>query len=95
MSLNSSIPSTTKPSAASAVAAATRFSRPRFALLVLVGVYPLITALLYVVVPLTEGWEIWQRTLVLAPVMVAVMIWGLIPQVQLRFRTFLNPSTRS
>ena len=69
---------------------ATRFSRPRFALLVLIGVYPLITALLYVVMPLTDGWTIWQRTLVIAPLMVAVMIWGLIPGVQSTFRRFLN-----
>lgn len=68
-----------------------QFSKPRFALLVLVGVYPLITALLYLVLPLTEGWTIWQRTLVIAPIMVAIMIWGLIPQVQARFRVFLNP----
>lgn len=78
--------------AAPVAAAKTQFSRPRFALLVLIGVYPLITALLYLILPLTEGWHIWQRTLLIAPIMVAIMIWGLIPQVQGRFRTFLNPS---
>ncbi|WP_245477999.1 MULTISPECIES: hypothetical protein [unclassified Mesorhizobium] len=71
---------------------AARFSRLRFALLVLAGVYPLITAILYVVFPLTEQWEIWQRTLVTAPLMVAIMIWGLIPGVQKMFRRFLNPA---
>ncbi|TIT03528.1 MAG: hypothetical protein E5W72_02640 [Mesorhizobium sp.] len=75
-------------------AAATRFSRPRFALLVLAGVYPLITAILYAVFPLTEEWEIWQRTLVIAPLMVSIMIWGLIPGVQRMFRGFLNPAPR-
>ena len=69
----------------------TRFSRPRFALLVLLGAYPTITAILYAVVPLTSGWAIWQRTLVVAPAMVAAMVWGVIPVVQQRFRTFLNP----
>jgi hypothetical protein len=34
--------------------ASTRFSRPRFALLVLLGAYPTITAILYAVVPLTS-----------------------------------------
>ena len=34
-------------------ASSTRFSRPRFALMVLFSFYPLITALLYVIVPLT------------------------------------------
>jgi antibiotic biosynthesis monooxygenase (ABM) superfamily enzyme len=72
--------------------APTRFSRPRFALLVLLGAYPTITAILYVVVPLTSGWSIWQRTLLVAPAMVAAMVWGVIPVVQQRFRTFINPS---
>lgn len=71
--------------------AATRFSRPRFALLVLAGAYPLITGILYVVLPLTEDWPIWQRTLVVAPVMVTIMIWGLIPGVQKAFARFINP----
>ena len=68
------------------------FSRRRFALLVMVGVYPIITVLLYLIFPLTDGWTIWQRTLVIAPVMVAIMIWGLIPGVQRLFRSFLNPA---
>ena len=72
-------------------ASQTRFSRPRFALMVLIGVYPLITALLYVIMPLTDGWTIWQRTLLIAPLMVSAMIWGLIPAVQRVFRGFLNP----
>ncbi|WP_432286771.1 hypothetical protein SLT36_08220 [Aminobacter sp. BA135] len=72
-------------------ASQTRFSRPRFALMVLLGVYPLITALLYIIMPLTDGWTIWQRTLLIAPLMVSVMIWGLIPTVQRVFRGFLNP----
>ncbi|MER8867340.1 hypothetical protein NKI19_27180 [Mesorhizobium sp. M0751] len=74
--------------------AATRFSRLRFALLVLLGVYPLITAILYVVFPLTQEWQIWQRTLVIAPLMVSIMIWGVIPGVQRVFRGFINPAVR-
>ncbi|WP_235911978.1 hypothetical protein [Mesorhizobium xinjiangense] len=54
---------------------ASRFSRPRFALLVALGVYPLVTGLLYVVLPLTEGWMLWQRTLLVVPVMVPIMVW--------------------
>ena len=78
---------------ASAVAAARRrFSRPRFALLVLAGVYPLITALLYIVLPLLDGWSIWQETLLIAPLMVTMMVWGVIPTIQTRFQRFINPS---
>lgn len=72
--------------------AVTQFSRPRFALLVLLGVYPLITALLYVVFPLTDGWTIWQRTLIIVPIMVSAMIWGLIPGVHRLFSGFINPA---
>jgi antibiotic biosynthesis monooxygenase (ABM) superfamily enzyme len=78
-------------SAAHAAGPATRFSRLRFALLLVVGVYPLITGILYVVFPLTEGWALWQRTMVVVPLMVVSMIWGLIPAVQTLFRGFLNP----
>ncbi|WP_309085573.1 hypothetical protein [Chelativorans sp.] len=69
----------------------TRFSRLRFAFILVFGVYPLITGLLYVVFPLTDGWALWQRTLLVVPIMVACMIWGLIPAVQRFFRGFLNP----
>jgi antibiotic biosynthesis monooxygenase (ABM) superfamily enzyme len=72
----------------------TTFSRTRFAALVVIGVYPIITTLLYLVIPLTDGWTIWQRTLIIAPLMVGIMIWGLIPGVQRLFRSFLNPVAR-
>ena len=72
--------------------APTRFSRARFALLVMLGVYQLITGLLYIVIPLTDGWSTWQRTLVIVPLMVVTIIWGLIPGVQKLFRGFINPA---
>lgn len=80
-------------SAAANPQAALRFSRPRFAFLVALGVYPLITGLLYLIFPLTEGWLLWQRTLLIVPIMVTAMVWGLIPGVQKHFRGFLNPQS--
>jgi len=68
------------------------FSRPRFALLLLIGVYPVITAILKLIFPPTVGWSIWQRTLLIAPLMVVIMIWGVIPAVQKQFRNFINPA---
>lgn len=76
---------------ASRPAVPTRFSRLRFAVVLVFGVYPLITGLLYVIMPLTDGWALWQRTIVIVPIMVAAMNWGLIPAVQRLFRGFLNP----
>ena len=61
----------------------------RFALLVLVGVYPIVTAISYAIAPLTIGWQIWQRGLLLAPIMVPAMVYGLIPFIQTRFGRWL------
>ena len=93
-SATNSAPDRLRPEAgtpASAAQAARRFSRPRFAVLVLAGVYPLITALLYLLLPILEGWAIWQETLLIAPLMVAMMVWGVIPTIQTRFQAFINP----
>lgn len=78
------------PPASTASVPPLRFSRIRFAFLVLIGVYPVITALLYGVSALTEDWAIWQRTLLVAPTMVATVVWVVIPIVHARFRRFLH-----
>jgi len=64
-------------------------NRHKLAGLVLVFVYPVITVLLAVLGPLTAGWEVWERTLVLAPLMVGLMVYLIIPFIQKRFRAFL------
>lgn len=64
-------------------------NRHKLALLVLVAVYPLITGVLSVLGPLTVPWQVWQRTLVLAPVMVFLLVYFLIPFINKRFRSFL------
>ncbi len=64
-------------------------NRFRFALLVLLGVYPLVTAISYAIAPLTADWQIWQRAFLLVPIMVTVMVWGLIPFIQARFGRWL------
>ncbi|SFA91181.1 hypothetical protein SAMN03159496_00869 [Rhizobium sp. NFR07] len=56
-------------------------SKLRFALLMVVAVYPIITVLLYVVMPLTANWEIWHRTLVIAPIMVFSIVFIVSPTV--------------
>ena len=56
-------------------------SRTRLAIFVFLGVYPLVTALIYALAPLTAGWEIWQRNLVMVPIIVVCMIWGIIPRI--------------
>lgn len=65
-------------------------SRHRLALILIVAVYPVITAVLYALGPFTPGWSVWQRTILVAPIMVGVMVYGLIPFVQRNFRPFLT-----
>ncbi|QJR20457.1 hypothetical protein HKM20_02485 [Pelagibacterium halotolerans] len=60
----------------------------------LIGVYPIITLILYLVLPLTAGWPIWQTTLIVAPIMVAIMVFWMIPQIQKRFAGFIMRPAR-
>jgi antibiotic biosynthesis monooxygenase (ABM) superfamily enzyme len=53
--------------------------RLRLALVLMLCVYPVITTLLYVLVPLTEGWATWHRTLLITPVMVFAIIFVVTP----------------
>ena len=76
-------PAVAKPAGPSAAA------RARLAGLVLIGVYPLITAIIYAVAPFTEGWPIWERNFVVAPLMVVAMIYFVIPTIQKRFGKFI------
>ncbi|MHB1261011.1 MAG: hypothetical protein ACYC2H_04770 [Thermoplasmatota archaeon] len=66
-------------------------SRNRLALILVIAVYPVITIVLYALAPFTDGWAVWQRTFLVAPIMVAVMVYTLIPFVQRNFRNFLAP----
>ncbi len=65
-----------------------KLSRVHLALATLIPVYPLITTILYIVLPLTEGWTIWQRTAVITPIMVFAMVFVVSPFVQKRFSSF-------
>lgn len=59
-----------------------RISKPRLALAMLLPVYPFITVLLYILAPLTADWTIWQRTLLIAPIMVTSIVFVIAPLVQ-------------
>lgn len=80
--------STTAPAAARP-AAPSAAARARLALLVMVAVYPLITAIIYAVAPFTEGWPVWGRNFIVAPLMVVAMIYFVIPTIQKRFGRFI------
>ena len=64
-------------------------SRLRFAGLVLLFVYPLVTALQLALLPLTATWPLLARNALLVPLMVGCMVWGVIPLIQTRLRHLL------
>jgi antibiotic biosynthesis monooxygenase (ABM) superfamily enzyme len=66
-----------------------KLSKLHLALALLLPVYPLITAILYIVLPLTDGWTTWQRTALIAPIMVFAMVFVITPFVQKRFANFI------
>lgn len=64
-------------------------SKLRFALLLIVAVYPLITGLLYLLGPLTGNWHTWHRTLVITPIMVFSIVFIVSPAVNRYFGWFV------
>jgi antibiotic biosynthesis monooxygenase (ABM) superfamily enzyme len=64
-------------------------SKHRLALLMLLVIYPFVTVILYVLMPLTEGWPIWARTALLAPIMVLSIVYGIAPAIQKHFAWFI------
>jgi antibiotic biosynthesis monooxygenase (ABM) superfamily enzyme len=57
-------------------------SRLRFTLCLMAGAYPLITAILVLLAPVTSAWPLPLRTLVIVPLMVSGMVFAIIPLVQ-------------
>lgn len=56
-------------------------SRPRFALGMMLGVYPIITGLAYLIFPLTPDWPVYARTLLIVPLMVLTVVYVISPAV--------------
>ncbi|AWD22929.1 hypothetical protein [Pseudogemmobacter blasticus] len=76
--------------AAPAQAATRRLpSRVRFAGFIMLFVYPLVTTLQAILLPLTQGWPLPARTAVFVPIMVVCMVWGIIPFIQTRLHRYL------
>lgn len=69
-------------------------SKHRLALLMLLAIYPFVTTILYVLMPLTDGWPIWARTMVLVPIMVGSIVYGIAPTIQRRFAWFIMREQR-
>ncbi|SBW03130.1 conserved exported hypothetical protein [uncultured Alphaproteobacteria bacterium] len=51
----------------------------RFLGLTMTGAYALINAILGLAQPLTQGWPVWQTTLIAVPPMVLGMVYAVVP----------------
>ncbi|MER5171566.1 hypothetical protein [Thioclava sp. GXIMD2076] len=61
------------------------FSRNlRLSFFVLCAIYPLVTALLYVVLPLMDGHPLFTVTAVVCPIVVLSMVYAIIPTIHRR-----------
>jgi antibiotic biosynthesis monooxygenase (ABM) superfamily enzyme len=59
------------------------------ALVMTLAVYPVVTLYLYVLMPLTPGWEMWQRSLVLVPLMATTIVMLIVPFINRHFGGFI------
>ena len=64
-------------------------SRLRMALIMTLAVYPIVTLYLYILMPLTAGWDIWQRSLVLVPFMASTIVLVVVPFIAKHFGSFI------
>lgn len=58
-------------------------------LVMTVVVYPIVTLYLYILMPLTAGWDIWQRCLILVPFMVTTIVLVVVPLIGKYFGGFI------
>jgi len=59
------------------------------ALVMTLAVYPIVTLYLYILMPLTNGWEIWQRSLILVPFMATTIVMLIVPLIAKHFGSFI------
>ena len=64
-------------------------SKLRMALVMTLAVYPVVTLYLYVLMPLTPGWEMWQRSLLLVPAMATTIVLLIVPLIGKHFGGFI------
>ena len=69
-------------------------SRLRMALVMTIAVYPIVTLYLYVLMPLTPGWEMWQRSLILVPFMATTIVLLIVPFISRHFGGFIAGKNR-
>ena len=64
--------------------------RVRMSIMMTVFIYPVVTAYLYILAPLTPNWTLWQRTLILVPLMVVTITYAVVPAINRYFSGFVS-----
>ena len=67
----------------------------RMAVVMSLAVYPVVTLYLYVLMPLTPGWAMWQRSLILVPFMASTIVLVVVPFITNCFGAFITGRNRA
>lgn len=64
-------------------------SRARMALLMSLAVYPVVVTYAALISFLTPGWEFWQRSLLIVPLLATTIVFFIVPFLTTRFGGFI------
>ena len=64
-------------------------SRARMALLMSFAVYPVVVVYATLVSLMTRGWEFWQRSFIIVPLMATTIVFFIVPFITTRFGAFI------
>ncbi|WP_245881400.1 hypothetical protein [Thalassospira marina] len=79
-----------RPQRCESNAKAMRPLRMRLAIVMIACVYPLVTMLIYLIAPFTQGWQIWHQTMLLTPATVLSIVFVINPLVFKYFGRYIN-----
>jgi antibiotic biosynthesis monooxygenase (ABM) superfamily enzyme len=64
-------------------------ARARMVLLMSFAVYPVVVAYATLISALTPGWEFWQRSFLIVPLIVTTIVFFIMPFISTRFGAFI------
>ncbi|MBJ3786218.1 hypothetical protein [Devosia sediminis] len=64
-------------------------ARARMAFLMSFAVYPVVVAYATLISLLTPGWEFWQRSFIIVPLMAITIVFFIVPFITTRFGAFI------
>ncbi|UYN98473.1 MAG: hypothetical protein KIT02_10940 [Devosia sp.] len=64
-------------------------SRARMSLLMSLAVYPIVVGYAFLVSTMTPGWEFWQRSFIIVPMVASTIVFFVVPTITTRFGRFI------